>query len=211
MHVLREVLSQEQLCKAGGGRLAAEMGKFLSLAKGVQKQRRTLCVRPTWCQAQHSANPAKTPISPALACEPRHGDGPGGDQGDRPTSGNAHVASGTSPRTPCCPQGALLGGTWGSVLLSLWEGRSGGPRDLRTRWRVRNCRRRPETQRQKAGKVPFFWLGAAHLAGHPERCVAAVGAWLRHSQKGTRGRSTPEGEGLKFLLMVRQRHPQPLG
>lgn len=99
---------------------------------GVQKQRRTLCVRPTWCQAQHSADPAKTPVSPALAHDPRHGDGPRGDQGDRPTSGNAHVASGASPQTPCCPRGALLGGTWGSVLLSPWEGRSGGPRDLRT-------------------------------------------------------------------------------
>jgi len=98
--------------KREGGGWRQRDGRFLESGYGgVLEPGETLCVRPARRQAQHSTNPARAPVSPALVPDPRHEDGLGGGRGDRPASAIAHMASGTSPRRPRCLWGALLGGT----------------------------------------------------------------------------------------------------
>lgn len=173
----------------------------------MQKRRGTLGVKPPWHGARHSANPAEASLCPAVVCDPRHGDGLGGGRGDRPTSGNAHVASGMSPRRPHCLQGTLLGVTGSSGLLSLSGEGAEAPE---------NVMESPELERESRNSAPrgregVLLVGCCPTWQYAQRCIAAAGPWLRYSQKGTRGWSIPEGEGMKFLLMVRQKRSAPLG
>lgn len=96
-------------------------------------------------------------------------------------------------------------------LLSPRGERRGGPKDSPPVERVMEI---PKLQRESRNSVLEGSEGVlvlSQLAGHPERCAAAARLWLRGSWKGIQGWSIPEGEGLKFLSMWRQRHLHPLG
>lgn len=155
---------------------ARDVGDFWSLTTEGRRNGGTLCMKPTRCRARHSTNPAKTAVSPALARGPRHGDGLGGGWGDRPTSGNARVASGPALLSL---RGAILAGTGSSGPLSpLREGAEAPGTYLPWRmwWRARNCGGGPEPECRR-------WVRCCPTWQH---------VWRNASQLLDRGWDVPE-------------------